>query len=130
MSQYDVGFPGAPCTDPDGEITSAWRRFFTVLWSRTGQAGVPAIGLDLPYLLGLGQRPPVAVTPGASPYAYTAPSNGTLYVANGGVGAMTITRGTAAACPVGAFYGAKRLMAGDVLTITYTTAPTLNFLPG
>lgn len=134
MTQYDVGFPSSPCTDPaSGEVTPAWRRFFTVLWQRTGEVRAPAIGLaidtintQLQTLLALGSRTPVTVTPTASPFSYTPTSRGTLFVSGGGVEAMTITRGTTTA-PVGGFYGGVSMSSSDTLTITYSAAPQLTF---
>jgi hypothetical protein len=128
QSPYDVGFPTAPCTDPQtGEVTPAWRKFLQVLWARTGETTAPARGVSL---AALGALPSVTVIPSASPFAYTAPSFGTLYVAGGGVTAMTLRRGSGVAFLVGAFYGGKRMAPDDVLTITYSTAPIINFLPG
>jgi hypothetical protein len=124
-SNFDTGFPAAPLTDDTGQPTPAWRAFFRVLWARTGQVGAPAIGAAGATLL-----PSATLTPTASPYSYTAKTAGTLYVAGGGVTSMTITRGSGTAFPVGAFYGGKRLCAGDVLTVSYSHIPTLHFLPG
>ena len=70
----------------------------------------------------------VAVTPGASPYAYTATARGTLFVSGGAVSAVSFTRsGTTIAA--GMLGGQYDLVSGDTLTITYTTAPTVNFVP-
>lgn len=75
-------------------------------------------------------KQPVVVTATGSPFTYTAPYNGTLYVSGGGIESMTLKRGGAAAYPVGQFYGAKPLRAHDALTIRYSNAPALVFFPG
>lgn len=71
----------------------------------------------------------VALTVGASPFAYTAPSRGAVMVSGGTVSAITITRNGAVA-PSGATAGSVLVCAGDIVTITWTAAPTCTFVPG
>ena len=71
-----------------------------------------------------------ATTPtvGASPYAYTATVRGEAIISGGTVTAVTLTRGsTVITMPMTS--GAYSMMAGDVLTVTYSAAPTMNFVP-
>jgi hypothetical protein len=70
----------------------------------------------------------VVVTPGASPYAYTATSAGTLVIAGGTVSAVTITRGAATAVTLPTA-GPITVAVGDIVTITYSSLPTVTFLP-
>jgi hypothetical protein len=72
--------------------------------------------------------PLVAVTPSASPFSYTAPARGTLNISGGTVSAIAHIRGgvsTALSNSSGHYPMSK----GDVLKITYSAAPTLNFVP-
>jgi hypothetical protein len=68
----------------------------------------------------------VPVTVGASPFAYTATTGGTLAISGGTVSAVTLTRGTTTVPVSPASVPARN---GDVVTITYTAAPTVNFIP-
>lgn len=69
------------------------------------------------------------VTVGASPFAYAAPSAGTVLIVGGTVTAVTLKRGTAAAVSVGATAGSVPVSAGDIVTVTYSAAPTMSFVP-
>lgn len=71
--------------------------------------------------------PFMAITPGASPYAYTANRPGALSVQAGTISAITVTRGATAVTVTGATLIPANT--GDIVTITYTVAPTVNFLP-
>ncbi|MGS0981013.1 hypothetical protein [Burkholderia glumae] len=71
----------------------------------------------------------VAVTVGASPFAYTAPAAGTVLIVGGTVSAVTLKRGTASAVSVGATAGSVPVSAGDIVTVTYSAAPTMSFVP-
>lgn len=71
-----------------------------------------------------GDIQPVTVT--ASPFAYTATQGGTLYSTGGTVTGVTLSRsGTTIAVP----NGATPVRTGDVVTFTYSAAPTVNFSP-
>lgn len=69
----------------------------------------------------------VAVTPGASPYTYTAGRSGLLVVSGGTVSLIEYGR-------AGAFVGAGLLagvipvVAGDAVKTTYAVAPTMTFM--
>jgi len=71
-----------------------------------------------------------ALTVGASPYAYTAPANGTVVITGGTVSAVTLKRGTPAAITAGSATGViLPVSAGDIVTTTYSAAPTMSFVP-
>lgn len=73
------------------------------------------------------EKPIVDVTVGASPFTYTADTIGHLNIQGGTISTRTLTRGsktinfTTSMVPV---------VAGDVVTITYSVVPTLSFVPG
>lgn len=67
-----------------------------------------------------------SVTLTGSPYAYTAQQPGQLFVNGGTVSAVTLTRaGTTVNAPAAGCY----LTPGDTITVTYTVAPTVTFVP-
>ena len=109
------GFPNlaTKIADDTGAVTTAWYRFFVQLWQLAGGSSASPIS---------------AVTPGASPYAYTATAEGHAYVDGGtGVSVDLMRQGASfTLAPVSGFFP---LATGDVLTITYTTAPRLLFVP-
>jgi hypothetical protein len=72
---------------------------------------------------------PQSQTVGASPVALTAPGNGSFIVSGGTVTAITLTRGAAAAVNLGSLGGSYSVLAGDILTVTYSAAPSVVFLP-
>jgi len=69
-----------------------------------------------------------AVTPGASPYAYTATQDGALSVQGGTVSLVAFAR-AGASLTLGLTNGLVQMATGDKVTITYTVAPTINFIP-
>lgn len=71
----------------------------------------------------------VAPTVGASPWSYTAPTYGSLVIQGGTVSAVTITRSGQSAVNIGVTAGMFYVQAGDVITITYSAAPTVIFIP-
>ncbi len=107
MPRLDV-----PLVDKGGFIDGLWARWLGVLW---GKAGGAAAGL------------PVPETVGPSPYAYAATEAGTAVISGGTVSAMTLTRnGTSATLPTA---GTIPMRTGDILTVTYTAAPTFTWFP-
>ncbi|KVD81920.1 hypothetical protein WS62_23475 [Burkholderia sp. ABCPW 14] len=70
-----------------------------------------------------------ALTVGASPFAYTAQAAGTVVISGGTVSAVTLKRGSPAAISVGETAGVVPVSAGDIVTVTYTVAPTMDFVP-
>lgn len=72
---------------------------------------------------------PQVSTVGASPAAITAFTTGMFAVSGGTVTAITLTRGTSAAINLGSLGGVYSVCQGDILTVTYTAAPTVTFIP-
>lgn len=70
-----------------------------------------------------------AITVGASPFAYTAQAAGTVVVSGGTVSAITLKRGTPAAISVGETAGVIPVSAGDIVSVTYSAAPTMSLVP-
>ncbi|HET9087124.1 MAG TPA: hypothetical protein VFN53_06365 [Acidobacteriaceae bacterium] len=68
-----------------------------------------------------------AVTVGASPSAYVAPSGGQVFIAGGTVTSVTLTRNGVTLTVADS--GFIPVGIGDVVSITYTAAPTVTFLP-
>lgn len=85
-----------------------WVRFFTLLVRRS-------------------KAPPVTPAVGASPAAFTAPDDGTYYIVGGTVTDVNLARGTWSAS-IGANANPVRVLVGDVLTITYSVAPVVQFV--
>jgi len=71
---------------------------------------------------------PAVITVGASPYTYTAEADGLLIVAGGTVSQIAYLR-NATSVPLGVIAGSVQVLSGDAITITYTVAPTVTFLP-
>lgn len=70
-----------------------------------------------------------AITVTASPFAYTAPSAGTVVLSGGTVSAVTLKRGAPAAISMGETAGVVPVSAGDIVTTTYSVLPTMSFVP-
>lgn len=73
-------------------------------------------------------QPAAAVTVTASPFTFTAPFNGAVAVAIGTVSAIALIR-QGVSVPVGVVAGLIPVSRLDQVQITYTVAPTVNFLP-
>jgi len=70
----------------------------------------------------------VTIVPSGSPYVNTALARGVLFVNGGAVTSITIKRGTTAV-PTGQTSGGINVVSGDQVSITYTSVPTVNFVP-
>lgn len=70
---------------------------------------------------------PYAVTPGASPYTFTATQRGQMFVEGGTVSAISFTRNSSHS--LSATSGTVSMSPGDKLTVTYSVAPTLTYIP-
>lgn len=68
------------------------------------------------------------VTPGASPYTYTATRDGFLIVQGGTVSQLDYRR-IATNVQIGVVAGLFPVQLGDGIRITYTVAPTVTFIP-
>lgn len=69
-----------------------------------------------------------ALVAAASPMSFIARDAGTLSIAGGVISVATLARG-GLAVSLGLSGGLIPMAAGDKVTITYLTAPTLNFIP-
>jgi hypothetical protein len=98
----------------------------TAATSTIGNIGVTSYFIKPP--LSVLNNLQVSITPGASPYAWTSPAIGNLVISGGTVSAVTLTHaaGTPVAIPTA---GIVPVMTGDVVTVTYTGAPTMTFIP-
>lgn len=74
-------------------------------------------------------QPIAAVTPGASPYTYTAPAAGSVVITGGTVSAIQLKRGTTTITVASASPAVVPVSAGDQVITTYTAAPTMSFVP-
>jgi hypothetical protein len=95
----------------NGETMKDWYFFWMGLWR------------------GLPPEPESAVTPGVSPYSYSAARKGTLIVAGGTVSAIAFSRDGVTFYSTGVTAGMFPLNATDQLRITYTVVPTVTFVP-
>jgi len=72
------------------------------------------------------ERPLMPVSPGPSPYSFTATTIGDLLVRGGTVTSVVLTRGSdSLACPVSGFVP---MAAQDIVTVTYSVAPEVTFV--
>lgn len=69
-----------------------------------------------------------AITVTASPFAYTFPQSGQVCVSGGTVSGETLTR-NGTVVPTGETSGCVTGGTGDVLTVAYSAAPTVNYVP-
>jgi len=89
-----------------GQVTSNAKNVLSVNDTQAGQAGV-------------------AITVGASPFAYTATYGGSVAVGGGTVTGMTLTRNSVVVWSTTLANDMVPVRAGDIVTVTYTTAPTI-----
>lgn len=97
-----------PIADGRGFVTTTWQRFFNALVSAAA--------------------PIQTVTVTASPFTYRAGSAGNVTVAGGTVSAITITRNNTTAA-TGITAGIVPVANGDLVTVTYSSAPLVQFIP-
>lgn len=70
-----------------------------------------------------------SVTVGASPFSHIANSAGHIAVTGGTVSSISLKRG-GTTIATGLIAGVFVEGIGDTITVTYTAAPTMNFVPG
>jgi hypothetical protein len=100
-----------PVVDPStGLASQSWFEFFARMTSQPGAIA--------------------SVDHGGSPFTYTASQNGQLSVSGGTVSSITLTRARMADIPTGITSGIIPLSQGDQVTVTYSAAPTIHFIPG
>jgi hypothetical protein len=73
-------------------------------------------------------QPIVTITPGASPYTYTAAFDGTLLITGGVVSSIVLSRG-AGNVTTGLTDGILPMRRQDQVTVTYGTVPAMSFFP-
>lgn len=73
--------------------------------------------------------PIAAVTPGASPYTYTAAAAGSVVITGGTVSNIQLKRGATTITIATATGAVVPVSAGDQVITTYSAAPTMNFVP-
>lgn len=95
----------------NGKIATPWYRFFTNLLS-----GVPPQDVS-------------GVSPTGSPFAYQLPRGGTVAIHGGTVSDIELSRDGINQHNAGQTSGCITLSSGDIITITYSAAPTINFFP-
>lgn len=98
-----------PFVNPrDGMLTEGWARFLVRLQQLTAE------------------RPIAGIPPGPSPFTFEATTIGDLLVAGGTVSGVLLTRGAdSVSCPP----GWVPMAALDTVTITYSVAPIVTFVP-
>jgi hypothetical protein len=77
-----------------------------------------------------GVQAPRTITVGASPFTYRATSRQAIHIIGGTISTASYARG-ATVLSVGLLAGGEifELNSGDVMTITYVTAPTITMIP-
>lgn len=97
-------------TEPIGQggvlVTPVWLRFFNNL-----------VGTSQPIL---------SVAPAGSPFAYTATAKGFLSISGGTVSGIALLRARVTIQISGSMIPVQN---GDVVTLTYSVAPILSFIP-
>ncbi len=105
----EIPSTNAPIVNPStGQITTEWLKFF--------------IGLSA------SSKAIKSASPTGSPWSFTATASGFLHVRGGTVSSVSLTRGRITIA-TGMTSGFFPLTQGDALTVSYTVAPTVNFLP-
>jgi len=107
MPNESIPSSKTPVVTDAGLVTNPWLRFFTRLLAQPG--------------------PIMSVPPTGSPLTFVAPERGSASVLGGAVSSITVTR---ARTTISAAEGSIPLAAGDTLVVTYTVAPTIDFVPG
>jgi len=104
-----IPFPSlmSPLVGPLGQIIPPWNNYFQ-------QFSLPPAKIQ-------------NIALGASPYSYTASSDGNLVISGGTVSNVNLTRGGLTInLPTS---GIMPMTQGDVIQITYSVLPTVNFIP-
>lgn len=68
---------------------------------------------------------PIVITVGASPFAYMAPTTGTLVINGGTVSLINYTRSGVNVTMTG---GVIPISSGDTVTVTYSVVPSMTFI--
>ena len=105
-----------PIADGEGRITTAWYQFLQAL-NGVGSAQAAA-----------------TITLGGSPFTYTAPASGTVFINGGMTSHIAIQRGTSGkANTVTSTFALAEMsipvVQGDLVTVTYSILPNMSFFP-
>lgn len=92
-----------------GNMSASWRRWFHDI-----EVGTPPAN-------------EVQVTVTASPFSYQAPSRGAIIINGGSVSKVAFTR--AGTYTTGQTSGMFSVSLGDILVVTYASAPSITFIP-
>ena len=117
-----------PPLQNNGYFSQAWVHFFQFLFDRVGGNEAPS-NSEIASALASGGGPAVSISPGSSPYIYTAPAIGAVVVSGGGLQNVEISRDGVTYYVVGTFRGMFPMTTGDKLRVTYSSAPTMTFIP-
>lgn len=98
-----------PLVDETGHATQSWFNFFARLTAKPQAIST--------------------VTPTASPFSFTASLDGALAISGGTVSSVKLTRGRVAGVNTGLTSGMVSMAQGDVVTVTYSAAPSISFIP-
>jgi hypothetical protein len=94
-----------------GRTSKTWYFFLQALWNGIAPGGENS------------------VTPTASPFVFTAPRRGFLIVQGGTVSFVSYSRDQVTFHNTGVVAGAIPASKGDLVSVTYSVAPTLTFVP-
>lgn len=97
-----------PLVDKLGYVTPIWQRFFGAL------LGAPAAISAVPV--------------SASPTSFTASQRGTVGISAGTLTSVTLSR-AGTTISLGSTTRSVTVAPNDVVTVSYTVAPTINFIP-
>lgn len=121
-----TGTPSAPTAAAGTNTTQLATTAYSLAAANTAQSNAETYALNQ-IQTGTGGAF-VAVTAGASPYTYTAAAVGNMVISGGTITALSLARGSQSVAlpistPIVPFDNS------DALTITYSAAPTLTFVP-
>jgi hypothetical protein len=98
-----------PLVEDDQRASQAWFNFFSRLTAKP--------------------PPIVAIVSATSPFTFTASQNGTVSISGGTVSSITLGRARVTGVNVGFTSGLVPVSQGDTVTVTYSVAPVMNFIP-
>jgi hypothetical protein len=119
MTTIQQGFPTiqTPLVLPDGSINPVWWNFLISIYQRTGGTTGDSGGTSLP---------PVILTPTGSPFLYSPPVSGTVFMSGGGITKVTLSRAGASAA-VGNFRSGIRMANTDTVEVWFVEPPHMVF---
>lgn len=115
--------------DRNGYFTTPWAHFFQFLYDRVGGSSAPSNSQIATIIAGGSGGAAIPVTPGASPYVYQAAVIGNMVISGGGLKNVEVSRDGVTYYTTGNFRGMFALSGFDFIRVTYTSAPTMTFIP-